>query len=178
MQIGASNLLYSVQKLLGLQAERDSSNSRPPHTLPSIFPFQIISLKPRESFRIVKQQKERLLASWNEQDLVQLKDQFRNFKNHVSSSSASQAEVQRYSTFLVEGAGIFEKAWRTFYNHFPLLVQFVGGFASVFPGTSTVESDFLVLQWEKDEHRPHLTNLSLEGVLQSKQSHDLLKVCH
>lgn len=39
-----------------------------------------------------------------------LEDQFWNFKNHVSSSSASQVDVQSYSKFLAEGAGIFGKA--------------------------------------------------------------------
>lgn len=47
-----------------------------------------------------------------------------------------------------------------------------------FPGTSTVESDVSILQWKKDEYRAHLTNLRLEGVLQFKQSHELLKISH
>jgi hypothetical protein len=35
--------------------------------------------------------------------------------------------------------------------------------------TATVESDFSVLSWEKDEHRKCLSDLALEGIMQSKQ---------
>ena len=40
---------------------------------------------------------------------------------------------------------------------------------TVFPGTFTVESDFLLVGWEKDAFRSALTDLSLEGILHSKQ---------
>lgn len=170
--------LTAFTKIRQLKAERDSSNSKSSHQLPAILPFQVVALKPRDFFSIVKQQKQRLLQTWSEQDLSKLEDQFRSFKEHVSNSTGSQAEIEKYSSCSVEGAGVFQKSWSTFCTRFPLLVQFFGGLGSVFPGTSSVESDFSILQWEKDEHRAHLTNLSLEGVLQCKQSHDLLKIYH
>lgn len=49
------------------------------------------------------------------------------------------------------------------------LQRFVGNIASVFPGTSQVESDFLILKAEKDDFRTSISNLSLEGVIHSKQ---------
>ena len=49
------------------------------------------------------------------------------------------------------------------------LKRLCGGFASVFPGTSTVESDFSVIGWEKNEYQAALTDFSLEGNLQCKQ---------
>ena len=51
----------------------------------------------------------------------------------------------------------------------PLLCQFVGGLASVFPGTSTVEADFSVIGWEKDEYQTALTNFSFKGIFHFKQ---------
>ncbi len=50
-----------------------------------------------------------------------------------------------------------------------MLREFSGGLATVFPNTASVESDFSVLKWEKDEYRQSLTDLSLEGILHSKQ---------
>jgi hypothetical protein len=44
-----------------------------------------------------------------------------------------------------------------------------GGFASVFPGASTVESDFSVIGFEIDDYRQSLTKFSLEGILQCRQ---------
>ena len=43
--------------------------------------------------------------------------------------------------------------------------MFCGDITSAFPGTATVESDFSVVKWEKDEFRRSLTNFSLEGTL-------------
>ena len=61
------------------------------------------------------------------------------------------------------------------YKDYPLLVTFAGGLATAFPGTSIVELDFLVLEWEKDEYRTMLSDLSLEGILQAKQATELKK---
>ena len=39
----------------------------------------------------------------------------------------------------------------------------------VFPNTTTIESDFSILGWEKDEYRKSLTDLSLDSIIQCKQ---------
>ena len=59
---------------------------------------------------------------------------------------------------------------------FDPLKDFFGGLGSVFPGTATVESDFSLINWEKDAYRSWLTDLSLEGILHSKQYFDLQNV--
>ena len=63
----------------------------------------------------------------------------------------------------------FEGRWGILGAQFQKLRRLCGGFASVFPGTSTVESDFSVIGWEKNEYRTGLTDFSLEGILQCKQ---------
>ena len=63
----------------------------------------------------------------------------------------------------------FEKAWYPFYDRFPLLNQFVGGVATVFPGTSTVESGFSILKWSEDDFSTAMTDFSLEGIKYAKQ---------
>ncbi|KAI2502209.1 hypothetical protein MHU86_12261 [Fragilaria crotonensis] len=57
-----------------------------------------------------------------------------------------------------------------------ILKQFFGGLANVFPGT--VESDFSLINWEKDDYRTILTDLSLEGILHCKQYFELLGVAN
>ena len=61
-------------------------------------------------------------------------------------------------------------------TQFQKLKRLCGGFASVFPRTSTVESDFSVIGWEKNEYRTALTDFSLEGILQCKQYEVLTKI--
>ena len=59
---------------------------------------------------------------------------------------------------------------------FDILRDFCGGIATIFLNTATVESDFSVLGWEKNEYRQSLTDLSLEGIMQCKQFELLSKL--
>ena len=52
----------------------------------------------------------------------------------------------------------FEGGWGILGTQFQKLKRLCGGFASVFPGTSTVESDFSVIGWEKNEYQTALTD--------------------
>ncbi|KAI9909043.1 hypothetical protein PsorP6_014862 [Peronosclerospora sorghi] len=63
----------------------------------------------------------------------------------------------------------FRKAWKLTSGRFKKLEMFCGGLASIFPGTSSVESDFSILKWEKYIHRRSLTDFSLEGVMHARQ---------
>ena len=59
--------------------------------------------------------------------------------------------------------------WQLMKSQYASLQDFCEGIATVFANTTTVESDFSILGWEKDEYRMSLTNLFLEGILQCKQ---------
>ncbi|KAH9536239.1 hypothetical protein CY35_17G098500, partial [Sphagnum magellanicum] len=52
---------------------------------------------------------------------------------------------------------------------FKRLRAFCGGLATIFPNTTSVENDFLILKWELDAFRTALMHLSLEGIMQAKQ---------
>jgi hypothetical protein len=45
---------------------------------------------------------------------------------------------------------------------------FVGGLATVFANTTSIESDFLIFKWEMDKNRTSLMHLSLECIFQAK----------
>jgi hypothetical protein len=63
----------------------------------------------------------------------------------------------------------YHDAWICLQNTYPLLERFVGGLATIFPCTSTVESDFSVVKYEENMNRMSLTDASLEGILHAKQ---------
>jgi hypothetical protein len=48
-------------------------------------------------------------------------------------------------------------------------MELCGVIVTLFPGTSTVESDFSILRWEKDVFHKSLWNFRLDGMLQVKQ---------
>jgi hypothetical protein len=63
----------------------------------------------------------------------------------------------------------FGKAWRPLGNRFPYMLRFVASLANVMPGTTTVEANFSIINYEKDDHRSTLTSFFLEGILHSRQ---------
>ena len=64
---------------------------------------------------------------------------------------------------------MFNAGWDVMKGQFKQFRAFCGGLASAFANMTSVESDFSVLKWEKDERRTALTDLSLEGIFQAKQ---------
>ena len=55
----------------------------------------------------------------------------------------------------------FNDAWDSVKTRFLNLRQFCGGLASMFPNTTSIESDFSMVKWEKDAHCTDLSSLSL-----------------
>jgi hypothetical protein len=68
-----------------------------------------------------------------------------------------------------DDSAAYRDVWIGLQNTYPFLERFVGGLATIFPGTSTVESDFSVVKYEKNKNRMSLTIAILEGILHSKQ---------
>jgi len=77
--------------------------------------------------------------------------------------------------YKAEGVTSFETGWALVEGRFEVLRDFCGGIATVFANTASVESDFSIINWEKDLYQLSLTDLSLEGIMQCKQ-HKLLSL--
>jgi hypothetical protein len=64
----------------------------------------------------------------------------------------------------------FNEAWDSLDDaRFNQLRRFYVGLATVFPNSTSVESDFSILKWELNEFRKSLLDLTLEGIFQAKQ---------
>jgi len=70
---------------------------------------------------------------------------------------------------LLSSNSSFKDGWSLFGARFTNLMEYCGVVAMLFPGTSTVESDFSILRREKDLFRKCLLNFGLERVMQAKQ---------
>jgi hypothetical protein len=70
----------------------------------------------------------------------------------------------------------FHKCWSPLGNRFSELRAFCGGIASVMPGTSSVEADFLIINWTKDANSKQMTDFTLESILHCKQHFKLQKL--
>jgi hypothetical protein len=102
----------------------------------------------------VQQPRKRLLVPLGEAEIEEIETQ------HQDLVSAYQ-KLQTLKACLDSYTELGEK--------FTLLRDFAGGFATVFPSSTTVDSDFSLCNWEKNKVRSALIELPLEGILQYKQ---------
>lgn len=168
------SILLDVSKLVlklcgkvnNLVATRDSRNAPRTSRAPPVLPHQLKALLPREFYSWVEEQRDRLSVSFTAQAIETIEEQFLALRSDTSVITAES----------VTGFEAFGTSWETVGVKYSLLRSFCGGLASVFPGTSVVESDFSVLNYEAHAHRRALTNLSLAGILHSKQWDDVRRI--
>ncbi|KAL3658791.1 hypothetical protein V7S43_016159 [Phytophthora oleae] len=160
--------LSAVCGINDIVAERDSDNG-PSDELPPVPPHQLIQMKIPAFNKLLQLHKPRLAIRLSpseihkiDQDFVQLKDKYRTDEGIRNSIDSANDESTS-----------FECGWELLGAEFPWLQQFAGDLASTFPNTASVESDFSIMGWEKDEYRQSLTDFSLEGVLHAKQYNEL-----
>ena len=111
-------------------------------------------------------------AGWTTQAIEEIENDHRSMLRAYREESAFKAVVDKCN----DGRTDFVAGWAHCTDRFPSLQTFCGGLASVFPNTSTVEADFSVIGWEKDEYRQSLTDFSLEIILHAKQFESLLRI--
>ena len=119
----------------------------------------------------IMEQRDLLAVSFVEEEIDSIEVQFKVFFRKYHNDGVFKYLVENTSE-----CETFAAAWGLLHKEYPLLVTFAGGLATTFPGTITVELDFLVLGWEKDEYRTMLSDLSLKGILQAKQATELKKI--
>ena len=131
-------------------------------------PHELVTLNGRDFTAIVRAQRERLAARRTpisaEATMDYIKANFRDLKNAYRNE-----EPFRNALYGCTYQTPFSKAWKLISDRFKKLEMFCGGLASTFPGTSSVESEFFILKWEKDIYRMSLTDFSLDGVIHARQ---------
>ena len=168
--IHSTALLYadSVNGFMRIVTSWNAQNG-PTNILPPVMPQKLIQKRPFEFSHIVLLHKQHLEVSMNEYDIVMITDAFKQLWHAYWSEEQTKSIINgfNYKTS-------FEHGWRPFIDRYPALCAFTGALASVFPGTSSVEADFFIIRWGKNDYWTSLTNFPLEGILHSKQ-YDLLK---
>jgi hypothetical protein len=165
-------LVHIIEDVRSIQAERDSCN-KPAEDLPPVLPHELVKLRTAEFGKtIVDRHLIQLRQTWDEERITQIEEQHRQLRKAYKRDSVLKLAFDNCET---SGVAIsFEEGWDLLQGlNFNVLRDFCGGIATVPANTATVESDFSVLGWEKDEYRKCLSDLSLEGVMHSKY-YDLL----
>ena len=157
--------ISSIVRINIAMNEQSDIKSLPP-TCPTEFieinDADFMSLLSAHKFRVQKH-----LGTQFLQDIVDNRHQLISDYNNKASFRSSVNKGGKDKPFHV--------AWK-YCSHFCALHKFAQGLATLMSGTHTVESDFSILCYEKDEQRTGLSNFALEGQMQSKQYNDLEKV--
>ena len=152
-----------IARIAAICVERDSSNN-PTDSMPPVLPHQLVKIRGREFSNFVRLQMDRLLARWTPQKIELIEQNFQDLRAAYEREPALKQLLDN-----CDSKTTFEQGWGYIHDRFDTLKTFCGGLATAFPGTSTVESDFSIVKWEKDACRISLTDFSLEGILHAKQ---------
>jgi hypothetical protein len=138
--------ILAIEGIAAISAERDGGNEAAKHKLPNVLPRELMAIPPRKFIEVILQHTERLRRGRRQGLCIDLEREFKGFKEAARDDSSLAAALEKQLDTVS-----FSDGWEPLGHRFPKLRQFCGGIATVFPGMSTVESDFSVLNWEYDE---------------------------
>lgn len=166
----ATFILNIIAAIEATQAERNSQNGAAVEEAPRVMPIDLVQLRPKDFVqKVLAPRRNQLLATSTVSTVRAIEAQQRVLYEDYKKGGQTKKAIERHTK-----ATSFNQAWSAVG---PVVVtdlqRFCCGVATVFPNTASVESDFSILKWEKDEFRTNLLDLSLEGIFQAKQ-HDIL----
>jgi hypothetical protein len=94
----------------------------------------------------IQKQRARLKHKFSAEEIDLLSQEFNAFLRAYQEEALFK-EALLYSFNEKKG---FSDSWAVANGWFPLLQKFCGGLASAFPNMASVESDFSIINWEKD----------------------------
>jgi hypothetical protein len=129
-----------------------------------VLPHELVKLSAAEFIRKIRQHAFRLEHRYSAAQIDNIADEHKTLLYAYQSEPVLKDGIDSLSS-----QSSFQDGWSLLGSRLPYLMEYCGVVATLFPGTSTVESDFSVLRWEKDCFRNGLSDFGLEGVLQAKQ---------
>ncbi|KAH8956639.1 hypothetical protein BDL97_07G051700 [Sphagnum fallax] len=157
----------TIEGLQGIKAERTARNDAADDDAPPCMPHELVAIKPAKFVSdVLEPHRARLLKNdWTEDDIYAIEEEHRDLVKAYKNEPGIKAIIDK-----LDHKSDFNESWDQLGNlWFVNLRRLCAGFATAWPNSASVESDFLVLKWEKDAFRTALLDLSLEGIFQSKQ---------
>ncbi len=129
-----------------------------------MLPHDLIKLSAAEFIRRARQHTYRLQHHYSVDHIDVIADKHKLLLHAYRSEPVLKQAIDG-----LDGRSSFKDGWSLIESRFPNLMEFCGVLATIFPSTSTIESDFSILRLEKDNFRKSLSDFGLEGVMQLKQ---------
>jgi hypothetical protein len=167
-----SAFVQACSKVSSISVERDQNNSEilansSLSQMMPVLPHQLVKVTPANFLRKARLHVARLEHFFDPEYIDVIGREHRELLQAFRGETVVRDVL---SSLDDDASSDFEKGWGNLGVRFPNLHEFCGGIATVFPGTSTVESDFSILRWEKSNFRKSLSDFGLEAIIQAKQN--------
>ncbi|CAK9863424.1 unnamed protein product [Sphagnum jensenii] len=151
-----------LNRIATVEAERDPTNNAADNLEPPVMPKDLVAMRSAKFISdVIEPRKEHLHATaWTDDQINAIESEHRELLTTYRRDGgiSSIIDDQDHTT-------TFNGAWDAFRDsRFHQLRCFCAGLATVFPNSTSIESDFSILKWELDEFRKCLLDVSLEGI--------------
>ena len=151
-------LLNGVHAIV-LEVNHNGASSIPPTT-----PLDYIKCSSHEFNESIKQFEVRFTKAYGPTGFRALSDERNELCHRYRNEVTFKKELDRCNSYET-----FSDKWNSAANSFPFLLQFASGLNAIMGGSHSVESDFSLLKFTKNEQKSQMTNIALDGQMQSKQ---------
>jgi hypothetical protein len=164
LRLSASAILELVDGIIAVVTERTEDNEAYIKAALDVLPHQLVHILPRDFCVYLQRHRERLDYTFSNKEIENIGRQHKALCDSYRRQPNVKSSIDSF-----DDSATYRDAWIGLHNTYLLLEEFVGGLATIFPSTSTVESDFSVMKYEKNKNRMSLTDARLEGILHAKQ---------
>ena len=164
LQFSEASILVLVDGISAVVAEWNEYKESCIDAAPSVLPHQLVRILPHDFSVYLQLHRERLDYTFSIEEIENIRRQHKALCDLYRCQSDVESSID-----IFEKDAAYQDAWNGLHNTYILMRRFVGGLANIFLGTSTVESDFSVLKYDKNRNHMSLSDSSLEGILHSKQ---------
>jgi hypothetical protein len=164
LRLSASAIVELVDGITAVVAERTEDNEAYIDAAPDFLPLQLFHILPRDFCVYLQRHRERLKYNFSNEEIETIGRQHKVLYDSYHRQPDVKSSIDSF-----DDSAAYRDAWIGLQNTYPLQERFVGGLATIFPRTSTTESDFSVVKYERHKNRMSLTDASLEGILHARQ---------
>jgi hypothetical protein len=145
LRLSESAILELVDGITAVVAERTEDNEACIDAAPDVLPHHLVRILPRDFCVYLQRHGERLDYTFSNEEIETTGRQHKTLYDSYHRQPDVKSSIDSFGD-----SASYRDVWIGLQNTYPLLEIFVGGLSTIFPGTSTVESDFSVVKYEKN----------------------------
>ncbi|CAK9253641.1 unnamed protein product [Sphagnum jensenii] len=150
-----------------VEVERDPTNNAAIDLAPPVMPMDLVNMRSSTFIsEVIETRKAQLQATaWTDDQINAIENYHRELLTAYGMENGISSNVDQHDHTMS-----FNEAWDSLDGtRFDQLCRFCAGLVTIFPNSTSVESDFSIFKWELEEFRKSLLDLSLERIFQAKQ---------